>query len=346
MAAKALTMNASLLRQFAQGPLTIAEFMRACLIENDAYYRNSKAIGEDFLTAPEVSQMFGELIGLWAVDCWRKMGRPTSFFFIELGPGRGTLMKDALRAAKADPDFIRAMELHLVEINPHLRFCQEHALSDFKPRLHDDIFSLPEGPFILIANEFFDCLPLHQFEHQADGWIEWGIEKEKLGNKLFFVKMAPGPQFALIEQQHKKFVEISPASLSILRHFAENSVAWPGISLIIDYGYIDEDNGNTLQSMKGHKKISPLDRPGESDLTAHVDFKRLAKIAQTAGAKCFGPTTQAQFLSQLGIEYRARQLKEEAASLYRLTSPLEMGTLFKVLAIGSPQLDQIAGFDA
>lgn len=333
-----------LLRQLQANPLNIAEFMREVLFSRQGYYRQAEAIGHDFTTAPEISQMFGELIGLWAVDSWQKMGCPSPFYLVELGPGRGTLMSDALRAAKKSPDFLKAMRLHLIEINSTLKEIQVKALSDFRPIHHENMMELPEGPSLFIANEFFDCLPIHQFQKTEKGWQELGIGL--FNEHIQFVPVPASHHLPLVQNQTKNFVEISPMSISLLHHLASRFLTAPGLCLIIDYGYDGEDHGNTLQAMKDYKKISPLEQIGQADLTAHVDFAALLRAAKDANVSSFGPVAQRDFLIQLGIEQRAHQLGGQEAELNCLIGEDRMGTLFKVMAIGSPNLRDIAGFHA
>lgn len=334
----------SLTRLLRERPLTIAEYMHWALFAREGYYRETQPIGMDFITAPEISQMFGEMLGLWAVDGWQKMGSPSPFLLVELGPGRGTLMADFLRAAKgAAPDFIQALQLHLIEVNSSLKREQQKLLSEYHPLHHDNIAALPDGPVIVIANEFFDCLPIHQFQNTQGNWQERGVALR--GEHLDFVLLPPSPLASLLNHS-KPFIETSPMSLALMHHLAKRFESETGIALIIDYGYVEENHGNTLQAMKNFERISPLEKAGTADLTAHVDFAALKKAAEEAGAKVAGPITQGAFLKNLGIEYRARQLGGEEAALDRLIGPREMGNLFKVLGVTSSTIEPLAGFHA
>ncbi|HEX2581419.1 MAG TPA: SAM-dependent methyltransferase [Dongiaceae bacterium] len=316
--------------------------MRAALLGTQGYYRTDPNIGQDFTTAPEISQMFGELLGLWCVDSWERLGRPSPFLLVELGPGRGTLLSDALRAARKYPGFLQALRLHLVEISPALRAQQQRVLDKFPIEWHAEYGTLPAGPMILLANEFFDCLPIHQFMRTDTEWQEIGIVED---GRPTPVRLPPGPQLALARHKHeRRFVEISPAALSLAHELGQRVKQVPSVALIIDYGYGEEDHGNTLQAMKGGQRYKPWDAPPGCDLTAHVDFPALRQAAIEAGANCFGPLPQGAFLRRLGIEERARQLGQEHERR-RLCDPTEMGVLFKVMAITSPSLSSLAGFD-
>ncbi len=349
----------------AKGAIDIAEFMQAALAGNAGYYARGRPEGfalgvdGDFITAPEISQIFGELIGAFAIDAWQRMGRPDPFRLIELGPGSGALMADLLRIARAAPDFLAALRLDLVERHPDLREAQRARLApylatDRGPFWHENFAAIPAGPAIVIANEFFDCLPIRQFVATPMGWRERVVTLAE--NRLAFALAAPGSAFALRDRQGPTaaigaIVEISPAARDLAAAIARRLVAQGGIALIIDYGG-SEGNGDTLQALRRHRKISPLDAPGEADLTAHVDFAALAKSAAAQGARGFGPRTQRDFLIALGIEYRRDRLAAQAAAsdraaldnqVRRLIDPAEMGTLFKVMAIAGPDIAELAG---
>jgi NADH dehydrogenase [ubiquinone] 1 alpha subcomplex assembly factor 7 len=343
----------------AGGPVTVAEFMRIALAEQGAgYYATRDPLGAagDFVTAPEISQMFGELIGLWCVDAWEKAGAPDPFLLVELGPGRGTLMADALRAAKVRPAFLSALRLHLVEISRPLRALQEERLGSFHPLWHDDLTTLPEGPALMVGNEFLDALPIHQFQMTGEGWRERGVGLS--GDALTWALLPPGPQVALLQAAHRKaktdeIAEVCPAALSHARMVGER-VTQDGIAaLFIDYGPAASAVGDSLQAVKAHRFCDPLAEIGVADLTAHVDFAAIASAARESGVRIFGPVAQATFLEALGIRTRAALLSAKAIEgdraaiaqgMARLIDPRQMGSLFKVLAIAHPDLQELAGF--
>jgi NADH dehydrogenase [ubiquinone] 1 alpha subcomplex assembly factor 7 len=343
----------------ASGPITVAEFMRVALAgEGAGYYATRDPIGSagDFITAPEISQMFGELIGLWCVDAWEKAGAPDPFLLVELGPGRGTLMADALRAAKVRPQFLSAMRLHLVEISRPLRKVQEQRLGGLHPLWHDDLTTLPEGPAIIIGNEFLDALPIHQFQMTEQGWRERGVDLTN--DALSWTLLPPGPQLALLQAAHLRakpgeIAEACPAALSLARTVGERMARDGVAALFIDYGAAASAAGDSLQAVKAHRFCDPLAEIGEADLTAHVDFAAIADAAREAGARVHGPVAQAAFLETLGIRTRAALLSAKAGEddratiaqgMARLIDPRQMGSLFKALAIARPDLQELAGF--
>jgi NADH dehydrogenase [ubiquinone] 1 alpha subcomplex assembly factor 7 len=339
----------------ARGHVTVAEFMEVAL---GGYYAERDPLGTrgDFITAPEVSQMFGEMIGLWCVDLWSRMGKPAPFILAELGPGRGTLMADALRAARVAPDFLAAADLHLVEINTGLIAAQKAALQGFNPQWHRSFDSVPPGPLLLIANEFWDALPIHQFVMTTNGWKE-RVVAIKDAQDFTFGEADPGPERSLLRTAHAKatlgeIAEISPAGLRLAAALGRRFARTTGAALIIDYGPIKSGLGDSLQAMKQHRYHDPLIDPGCADLTAHVDFAALADAAREAGAATYGPTTQGAFLQMLGIGLRTETLKAKSdaaqcaeidAALERLIGAEGMGSLFKVLALTSPDTPQPAG---
>jgi NADH dehydrogenase [ubiquinone] 1 alpha subcomplex assembly factor 7 len=340
----------------ADGRVTIAAFMELAL---GGYYADRDPLGArgDFITAPEVSQMFGEMIGLWCVDLWSRSGKPNPFILAELGPGRGTLMADALRAARVAPDFLTAAEIHLVEINATLIAAQKAALpSCFKPQWHKGFDTLPPGPMLLIANEFWDALPIHQFVMTGSGWKERVIISTD-ENSFAFGEADPGPELALLRPEHiaatlGEVAEVSPAGLRVAAALGRRFARSPGAALIIDYGPMQSGLGDSLQALKQHRHHDPLIDPGSADLTAHVDFAALAAAACNAGAAAHGPATQAEFLQTLGIVLRAETLKAKSnatqrteidAALERLIGGLGMGSLFKVLALTAPSTPPPAG---
>jgi NADH dehydrogenase [ubiquinone] 1 alpha subcomplex assembly factor 7 len=340
----------------ASGPMTVARFMELALGHPEyGYYRTRDPLGRsgDFITAPEVSQMFGELIGLWAAVTWEQMGRPEMFVLAEMGPGRGTLMHDALRAARAMPGFIEAARLHLLETSPVLRAAQGEALAAHAPIWIERIEDLPPGPAIVIANEFFDALPIRQFLRRPDGWFERLVTTDDGAfgfTRANEVANEPGlppaaPEGAIVEKNE--------AATEIMHTLANRLVQDGGAGLIIDYGH-SGGVGDTLQAVRNHRHANPLDAPGEADLTAHVDFSQLARAAHKAQARTFGPMGQGPFLLSIGIAHRAerlaagkdRQTREAIeAATRRLIARSEMGTLFKAFAVTAPSLAAPPGFE-
>ncbi|MGE0718838.1 MAG: class I SAM-dependent methyltransferase [Alphaproteobacteria bacterium] len=336
----------------SSGPLTVAEFMAMALQDPEhGYYRTADPLGRagDFVTAPEISQMFGEMLGLWAVDGWRADGAPAPFALVEMGPGRGTMMADMLRAAAVDPDFGAAMSLHLVETSPALRARQAARLGGSRPRWHDDLESLPPVPLILVANELLDALPVHQFVRGPDGWRERGVGLDPEGRLAFVddLPARPPPDEAPVGS----VVERRPAAAALVAAVAHRILSDGGRALFVDYGYAG-GAGDTLQALRGHARVPPLDGPGTADLSAHVDFAALARAAEAAGARAWGPVRQGEFLTALGIVQRAERLAAArpdrrttiAAALHRLIAAGAMGTLFKAFAVTRPDAPAPAGF--
>lgn len=329
-----------------EGPLSVADYMTQCLFHPEhGYYTTTTPIGRsgDFITAPEISQMFGELVGLSLAQAWHDQGRPSPFILAELGPGNGTLMSDILRVCSTVEGLLDAADIHLVEISKSLQDQQAQTLAQYDVTWVSDITKLPQKPLFVIANEFFDCLPIRQFRKTRDGWQEQMIGQQD--GVLGFVLGAVAPE---ITQSDRDFVELSPSALALTGAIARHIGEFGGAALIIDYGAVPPE-GDTLQAIKAHEKCSPLHAPGTADLTAHVDFKALIAEAQNH-AEVFMPTTQGLFLEQLGITTRAQALAkgktgaalEKIISQHRrLTHPEEMGTLFKVMGIvpkGAPPL--------
>jgi NADH dehydrogenase [ubiquinone] 1 alpha subcomplex assembly factor 7 len=345
------------------GPMSIAEYMQLCLTHpRYGYYVTRDPLGADgdFITSPEVSQMFGELIGLWMASVWQQMGSPENVRVVELGPGRGTLMIDALRAAKIVGDFHAAVVLHLVEISPKLRQAQQQRLQgQGVPMLwHAALADVPSGPAIIIANEFIDALPVHQAVKQADGWHERVVEIAPGGNLAIGTAGDPLPHFeATLPRGLRQSPEGSvyewrsdTVALEIGRRVRSD-----GAALIIDYGHAWYGLGETLQAVAGHCFTDPLRSPGEVDLTAHVDFAALAQTAGIIGGRIHGPISQRDLLRALGIDKRAVALKarapektaeiDQALSRLTATGPRGMGELFKALAIADPKLGPLPGFE-
>jgi NADH dehydrogenase [ubiquinone] 1 alpha subcomplex assembly factor 7 len=335
----------------AAGPITIADYMALCLADREfGYYIRRDPFGArgDFITAPEVSQIFGELIGIWAVAVWEMMGSPVPFVLTELGPGRGTMMADMLRAAKIKPAFRTAANIHLVEISPKLREMQEQALraSGLPVTWHTRLEDVPTGPTIVIANEFFDALPIRQFQWMGDTWSERMVGLGADGALAF--GLAPVDQRAPgLPLPKGAIVETSPDGKAAMTEIATRLKRDGGAALVIDYGPAEPGHGSTLQAVRNHKYDDPLATPGEADVTAHVDFAALARAATAAGALARPVMTQGEFLIRLGLVDRANALGRDkeakvrdaiASGIERLASPKAMGDLFKVLAVSAPGL--------
>jgi SAM-dependent MidA family methyltransferase len=345
-------LKARLLDRIARtGPISVADYMAECLLNpQHGYYATRDPLGArgDFITAPEISQMFGELLGLWLAQVWMDQGSPDRIVLAELGPGRGTLMADALRATRGVPGFHAAARLHLVEASPPLRTAQATALADHAPQTHDSIADLPEGPLFLIANEFFDALPIRQFQKgTGDTWHERMIGAE--GDRLIW-GLAPATRVAALAHRSAtvtegQIVETCAPAEAIAGEIGRRIAAHGGAALIVDYGEMDSI-GDTLQALYAQAPIDPLATPGEADLTAHVAFGPLAQAAAPARASAL--TGQGVMLERLGITARAQALARNlggatldahVAAHRRLTHPSEMGHLFKALALtqaGSP----------
>ncbi len=338
----------------ATGPISVAEYMAECLLHpQHGYYTTRDPLGAkgDFTTAPEISQMFGECLGLCLAQAWTDQGAPDRVVLAELGPGRGTLMADVLRAARALPDFRAAIEVHLVEASPALRAAQAKILG---PEItwHDQITALPEGPLFLMANEFFDALPIRQFVRDEGGWRERQIGVRD--GALSFGLTDPMPvamlQHRLDDTATGDMVEICPALPAIATEIGRRIAAHGGAALVLDYGDW-RSKGDTLQAVKDHEYDSPLARPGQSDLTAHVDFEALTLCASPAAVTPMTP--QGVLLERLGITARAQALaanlgepalSDHIAAHRRLTHPDEMGRLFKSVAIYPRDVPAPPGF--
>jgi SAM-dependent MidA family methyltransferase len=329
----------------ATGPIGVADYMAECLLHpRHGYYVTRDPLGArgDFITAPEISQMFGECLGLCLVQAWLDRGAPAPVVLAELGPGRGTLMADVLRAAEVVPAFGAAASVHLVEASPVLRARQAATLRGRAPVWHDSLATLPEAPLFLLANEFFDALPIRQFQRDPAGWRERQVALDGAG-RLTFALSAPTP-IALLDHRLAdtvpgEIVEVCPAAAGIAAEIGRRIAAHGGAALVVDYGGW-RSRGDTLQAVKDHARDDPLAHPGEADLTAHVDFEALARAAAPAAAS--GPVPQGVLLRRLGIDMRAERLaaglagealEQHRAAHRRLTHPEEMGRVFQTLAI-------------
>lgn len=343
------------------GAMTLRAYMTACLEHPEhGYYRTRRAIGRDgdFVTAPEISQVFGELIGLWAAAVWQQMGTPSHFNLVELGPGRGTLMADALRASRIVPGFHSAMRLGLIEPNPVLAALQRETLGSagIPVHWHDNPSGIAPGPTILIANEVIDCLPIAQYVRSAKGWAEMGIGVDS-GGALTFVTVGPATHLpdgeALPDAEPGDILEWRDTD-ALVRAIGGLSGSGSFTGLFIDYGHAVSGFGDTLQAVRGHRYEHPLAAPGEADLTAQVDFERLARSAAAAGLVAEGPVPQATFLGGLGAVQRASRLMaanpDRASAIEfavsRLMAPNGMGTRFMAMVLRSAGLDGLPGFSA
>ncbi|MDQ2090111.1 class I SAM-dependent methyltransferase [Marimonas arenosa] len=325
------------------GPIPLSDYMRLCLLHPEhGYYATHDPLGAagDFVTAPEISQMFGELIGLALAQAWLDQGAPKPFTLAELGPGRGTLMADALRATRAVPGFHDAAQVHMVEVSSTLRGCQQQALKNHRVAWVASADALPDQPLFLVANEFFDALPIRQYVRCDDSWRERRVGLKD--DALTFGLAPPAPLTALDDRledtRDGDLVEHCPSAAPILQAIGGRIAEHGGGALIIDYGDW-RSLGDTFQALRAHERTNPLETPGKSDLTAHVDFAALAQAAPCAHSRL---TPQGVFLERLGITQRAqalaRNLTGEALETHiaahrRLTHGAEMGTLFKVMGL-------------
>jgi NADH dehydrogenase [ubiquinone] 1 alpha subcomplex assembly factor 7 len=338
------------------GPISVADFMAEALGHPTlGYYRRAMPLGAagDFTTAPEISQMFGEILGAWLAERWQAMGHPRPVRLVELGPGRGTLMADALRATRGVPGFHAAIDLHLVETNETLEARQALALSAFKPTWHERFDQVPAGPLLLVANEFFDALPVRQFHKTARGWSERMVGLAPDGKSLAFA-LAPGssPFAAFLPQANEGAeAELCEQGRALSAAIGARVMHDGGWALIVDYGRDVSGPGSSLQAVRAHRGADVLERPGETDLSTHVDFEALATASK---AHVFGPVGQGDFLRRLGIMQRAGILTARAspaqrhaidAGLQRLIAPDQMGTLFRVMAVGDDRSAAPAGFE-
>jgi NADH dehydrogenase [ubiquinone] 1 alpha subcomplex assembly factor 7 len=347
----------------SSGAMPVWRYMELCLMHPEhGYYVSRDPLGRegDFTTSPEVSQMFGELIGLWAAAVWNAMGSPPMVRLVELGPGRGTMMGDALRALRVLPPLYQSLSVHLVEINPVLREKQKSTLSGVRNiSWHDHIDEVPEGPSIILANEYFDVLPIHQVVKQPNGWHERVVDLDATGKLVFSAAAEPTPRFEVLLPP---LVRAAPVGAvfewrpdSEIMKIATRVRDQDGAALIIDYGHLRSDAGDTFQAIARHSFADPLKAPGQADVTAHVDFQALARAAEDLGAKVHGPVTQGDFLKRLGIEQRAATLMAKTPShevsaeidgaLKRLTGGGRggMGSMFKVLGVSGPHLEELPG---
>lgn len=354
-----------------QGALSLHDYMAACVADPEhGYYMVRDPFGAhgDFITAPDICQVFGELLGLWCVHVWAELGQPKNCKLVELGPGRGALMADALRAASVVPEFLQSVDVHLVETSKALRAMQEEHIRagarEYEwslPALfwHDSLEEVPEGPTFLIANEFLDALPIRQFQYRGGHWFERMVtldDREKLVFDLDRRAVDDLEPFAAIHRQAVEgdFFETCPAFLDIVEQMAARMGQHPLAGLFIDYGYGNHRLGDSFQAVRNHEFADPLQVPGLADVTAHVNFARFLEMARASGLVGFGPVSQRDFLIALGARERAGQLMQNmpdmtaahqfVSGFQRLVEPEQMGHLFKVVGLAGPGQPELPGF--
>jgi SAM-dependent MidA family methyltransferase len=342
-----------------RGAVTVEQYMQLALSHPDlGYYMSRDPFGAtgDFTTAPEISQMFGELIGLWAAEVWSNMGSPDPVHLVELGPGRGTLMSDALRAARIVPAFRAALGVWLVETSPTLAAMQHDLLLDCGVAVSwaRSLKEVPQGPAIMIGNEFLDALPMRQFVRVNGQWRERTVRVNGDGSLVFGVADKPEP-YIRASAANGEILEVNPTAHRLVFEVAARLVKQGGAALLIDYGHAATGFGDTLQALRAHRYVDPLAAPGDCDLTGHVDFAAMARSASAAGAAVYGPIDQGDFLRAIGIDLRTKALAERATAdraeeFHRARARLvgkgqgEMGALFKALAIADRKLRPPPGF--
>ena len=346
-----------------RGPMPVSRYMALCLGDaEEGYYRRRMALGAegDFVTAPEISQIFGEILGLWCAAVWQSMGQPAPVQLIELGPGRGTLMDDALRALRLVPEFLEVATVTLIEMSPVLRTAQQQLLAGRHPRITwaERLEEAPAGPTILLANEFLDALPVRQLVRTAEGWRERMVVAESTGKLAFGdapaspkavtaipEPLAGAPVGSLFEQRP----EVEALCGGLGARLGVGALA----ALFVDYGHLRSSLGDTLQAVRSHRPAPVLEAPGEQDLTAQVDFEALAAAARSAGLEVDGPMPQGAFLGRLGLSERAHRLmvgqpSRTAAAIesgaLRLIDPSGMGSRFKAIGLRSPSLPPLPPF--
>jgi len=343
-----------------KGSISLAEYMDLCLAHPEyGYYKKADPFGVrgDFITAPEISQIFGEMVGVWLGEVWRRQGGG-AISLVELGPGRGTLMADILRATKNVPEFHDAITIHMVETSPVLANIQYMRLRHEHPRIEwlDHLDEVPDAPLLLVANEFFDALPIRQYVMTEGGMCERRVGWNEETEELALVLGAPGLSLAKSGQKINDgtVMEQCPAARSIMRAIAERIRRQGGGALVVDYGYLGDAHRDTLQAVKAHHFHPVLKDPGEADITAHVDFLSLMHVAEGEGNALYGPVSQGNFLRSMGAEVRLNMLLKHAegeqrknliAGLERLVSPQAMGELFQVIAVTNDYIDDMPGFE-
>lgn len=346
------------------GPMTIASFMTEALQNPEyGYYQKKVPFGSkgDFTTAPETSQLFGEMVGIWVSLLWQNMQKPSSFILLEYGPGKATMMKDIIRATSHIKKFHDSCEIHLIENSPILKDIQKKNLSDINIKIcwHTDISTVPDKPAIIVANEFFDALPIHQYYKTSSGWRERMVTYSNKSGSFEFILGGALSLTKDLKKQHEKakigsFLEISPASCYIIKEISRYIKKNQGAALIIDYGYSSFLYQNTFQSLKNHKFNNVLENIGNADMTAHVNFIELCQVVKKEGLDCFVPISQRDFLINFGIELRLEMLLSNLSDNLKITNltsgvnslidKKEMGELFKVLLIQNSNLSEVFGF--
>jgi NADH dehydrogenase [ubiquinone] 1 alpha subcomplex assembly factor 7 len=325
------------------GPMPVSLYMLMCLHDpRDGYYATRPGFNQDFTTAPETSQVFGELLGLWAAHEWIALGKPDRFKLIELGPGRATMMADMLRAASSVPGFIDATDIALIEASPSLRRVQADRLGAYRIQHHEDLDDVPAGPAVVVGNEFLDCLAVRQFVRDGNGWRERQVGVGQ-GDTLRWGIGGPAdlPEDLIPVGDQ---VEYAPALETLVSSIARRFRDAPGRALFVDYGPADRSPGDTLRAYRAGQQVDPLAQPGASDLTADVDFPRLRRLAEKDGLLVHGPIRQGPFLERLGARERAQYLSKANAqraseirdAVQKLVSPDQMGERFKAIAL-TPQ---------
>ncbi len=331
------------------GPIALAEYMSMCLSDPEhGYYMHHQPFGTkgDFTTAPEISQLFGELVGAWLIHQGLSQDLKGPVHLVEMGPGRGTLMKDILRVVSLRPQLLANLQIHLVETSPSLRKVQRKLLKAYTIKWHDTLETVPDGPTLLVANELFDALPISQYQLTEHGWRERCVGLDNDGNLTFGIgpgTLSPADVAKVgLQAQVGDTLELSPASTAVASQIGQRFKANGGAALLIDYGYARTATGNTFQALRKHEYVSTLEHCGEADLTAHVNFQALAIAATTEGAHAHGPIGQGEFLLGLGLLERAGQLGRGKSTpdqdqirkdVERLAADDQMGMLFKVLCI-------------
>ena len=330
------------------GPITIADYMKACLLHPEfGYYIKSNPFGQsgDFVTSPEISQMFGELLGVWVITQWQALGKPSMINLLELGPGRGSLMSDLMRVVTKQPELEKAINLYLIEISPKLQEIQNSVLSAYSPVWISHISEIVEGPILIVANEFFDSFPIHQFTHSKEGWQERHVGLASDAKpKLQFVLSPEIVSYLPFNSPKGSVLESSPSTINYMKSIIYQLKRQSGAAAIIDYGYFETSLVDTLQAVRNHNFVSVLESPGKTDLTAHVNFGSLVQLVQETNGMRALTFTQRDFLCQHGIQERATSLMSGAnikhfpdiiASYERLIGRRQMGELFKVLIMST-----------
>jgi len=345
------------------GPISVAEFMVEALHHRSiGYYTNADPLGAngDFTTAPEISQIFGELIGLWVFNAYRHKQKDDPLCLVELGPGRGTLMSDMVRAMSNFANLEKIVEVHLVETNPFLRQVQYQLLADLKPTWHNDLSTLPNQPWFLVANEFLDTLPVHQLIKDKNRWNERLIDYNSADESFIWTSHKSPSRLSLLipedvsaKATNDALIEFSPATLGVFKTIADNITLKGGAALLIDYGYVEPIFKPSIQAVRAHKIVDPLSNPGTTDLSCHVDFQSITNEAQFYEIGFHGPITQGEFLTNMGIKERAESLKRGSTiqqrkdidtAVKRLTDQKEMGQLFKIIGLTDKDFPMPPGF--